>query len=73
MTESDSGFTRSGLDMPEGSANADKVEETGIVDTNADDHREPVDSGETEPPPEGGEGEGEELPPETQAQQQPAQ
>ena len=49
-------FTRSGLDMPEGSANADQVEETTLVDTNADDHRNEV--GEDAPPPEGGEGEG---------------
>ena len=41
MTESQS---RSGLDLPEGSANADKVEETGLVDTNADDARNPQDS-----------------------------
>ena len=55
MTAPAEDVTRSGLDMPEGSANADQVEETGLVDTNADDHREPVS--ETPPPPEGGEGE----------------
>ena len=43
MTES-SDLSRSGLDMPEGSANADQVEETGLVDTNADSHRNPADS-----------------------------
>lgn len=54
MTAPEGDFTRSGLDMPEGSANADQVEETTLVDTNADDHRNEVDA----PPPEGGEGEG---------------
>jgi hypothetical protein len=42
MTKSD--LSRSGLDMPEGSANADQVEETGLVDTNADSHRNPAGS-----------------------------
>jgi hypothetical protein len=72
MTES-SDLSRSGLDMPEGSANADKVDETGLVDTNADGARNPVDSGDGGG--DGGDG-GQTPPPETpdeSPEHQPAQ